>query len=285
MNRLSLKNILSLFFLVTALTGCVNLKYVSNFSSSSLKSVRNFEEIGYSFTMNCIENCQEQKVSDLNFSSRECDCQTNESADSVTLIIYNAVKGYLDGLSNLSNNTLTNYKVNAVTKSLNQQDYKSLNVEKTHVEAWLNISNILLKAFTNKYRRNKIKEYVNAGNEPLKVLTGFLDFNLSENLSGKLNVQKQRLKDYYFDLTNDSTLSTFEKRNAAEDYYNRINKIEAKQKELTTYSKILKKVAGGHQKLTDNLERLNTDEIIEQLTQYSSDIQDLITEYNKIAKK
>jgi len=284
MNRLFFKNILLLFFLVTTLTGCVNLKYVSDFSSSSLKSIRNFEEIGYSFTMNCLENCQEEKVNNLSFIALECDCQANKSADSVTLIIYNAVKGYLDGLSNLSNNSLTNYKVNVVAKSLNQQDYKSLNIEKTHVDAWLNISNILFKAFTNKYRRSKIKEYVNAGNEPLKVLTGFLDFNLSENLSGKLNVQKQRLKDYYFDLTNDTTLSTFEKRNAAADYYNRINKIEDKQKELTTYSKILKKVAGGHQKLTDNLQRLNKDEVMEQLIQYSSDIQDLITEYNKIAK-
>lgn len=284
MKRLFFKIVLPLFILAGGLQSCVNLKYANNFASSSLKSVKNFEEIGYSFKQNCLENCQQKKINDMVLNSQDCDCKANEKADSVTLLIYNAVKGYLDGLTNLSGNNLTNYKMDILTKSLSEGDLKSIKIEKNHVEAYSGISNILLKAFTNKYRKNKIKEYIKAGNEPFKILINFLNFNLSSNLTGKLNVQKQEIKDYYFDLIKDNTLSTFEKRKAVEEYYQRSDKIDARQRALTTYSKELEKIAGGHQKLVDNIEKLNKDDIKEQLMQYASDIQDLASEFNKITK-
>lgn len=270
--------------LATVLSGCVNLNYVNNFSSASLKSVRNFEEIEYGFEKNCLENCLETQIKNLSLISQKCDCRADESADSVTLLIYRAVKGYLDGLARLSDNSLTNYKVNVLTKSLNEGDYKSMNIDKVHADAYMKISDIMLEAFTNGYRRNKIREYVYTGNEPLKTLITFLNFNLSENLTGKLNVQKEQLKNFYFDLSLDSTLSAFEKRKAVEEYYSRLNQIGVHQKELMTYSKILKKVAAGHQKLADNLQKMKSLELIEQLTQVACDLEDLISEYNKIAK-
>ena len=118
----------------------------------------------------------------------------------------------------------------------------------------------------------------------LTFLISFLDFNLSANLAGKLNVQKLGIQDYYFDLTKDIKLSTFEKRKAAEEYYRRLDNIEAKQNELRTYSKVLKKIALGHQKLADNINSISKDEIKRQLIQYASDIKDLISEFNKISK-
>ena len=121
------------------------------------------------------------------------------------------------------------------------------------------------------------------GNEPLSVLIRYLDFNLSANLTGKLNVQKQRLRETYFDLTKDQTLSLFDKRNVVTAYYERLDQIEAKQNELATYSKALKKIVLGHQKLTDNLSSINKDNIKEQLTRDASDIQDIISEFNKIS--
>lgn len=284
MIRLIFKIFLSVFLLTGGLQSCVNLKHINNFASSSLHSVKNFEEIDYSFKQNCLENCQDKKINELNLRSQDCDCKADEKADSITFLIYKAIKGYFDGLTNLSNNNLTNYKLNVLTKPFTERDFKSVKIGKAQVEAYLNISNILLKSFTNKYRKNKLKEYLKAGNEPIKVLISFLDFNLSANLTGKLNVQKQGLNDYYLDLTKDNTLSTFEKREAVEEYYRRSGEIGAKQKALTTYSKGLKKVASGHQKLVDNIEKIHKDEIIEELTQCSSDIQDLISAFNKTVK-
>jgi hypothetical protein len=275
---------LALILLTVGLSSCVNLKHVNDFSSSSLKSIKKFEEINYTFKQNCLDNCQDKKINDLSLSAKDCDCKLNEKADSVTLLIYNSVQGYLDGLTNLSNNDLTSYKMDALTKALTEGDFGSIKIEKEQVEAYSKISKILLKAFTDEYRKKKIKEYVKDANQPIKVLITFLDFNLSANLVGKLNVQKQRIESYYFDLTKDPTLSTIEKRKAVEEYYIQLGKIEAKQKELVTYSKALKKITEGHQKLVDNIETLSKDEIKELLTQYSSDIQDIISEFNKLKK-
>jgi len=275
---------LGLILLTVGLSSCVNLKHVNDFSSSSLKSIKKYEEINYSFKQNCLDNCQDKKINDLSLSAKDCDCRLNEKADSVTLLIYNSVRGYLDGLTNLSNNELTSYKMDALTKVLTEGDFGSIKIEKEQVEAYSKISKILLKAFTDEYRKRKIKEYVLSANEPIKVLITFLDFNLSSNLIGNFRVQKNSIEEYSFELLKDSTLSKIEKRKVIEDYYSRINKIEEKEKELVTYSKALKKIAEGHQKLVDNIETLSKDEIKELLTQYASDIQDIISEFNKLKK-
>jgi hypothetical protein len=284
MTKQSKKFTLVLILLSLGLSSCVILKHVNDFSSSSLKSIKKFEEINYSFKQSCLDNCQDKKIKDLNLNANDCDCKLNEKADSVTLLIYNSVRGYFDGLTSLSNNDLTSYKMDALTKALTEGDFGSIKIEKEQVEAYSKISKILLKAFTDEYRKKKIKKYVKEANEPIKVLITFLDFNLSSNLVGKLNVQKKRIESYYFDLIKDSTLSTIEKRKVVEEYYAQLNKNEAKQKELVTYSKALKKIAEGHQKLVDNIEKISDDEIKELLTQYASDIQDIISEFNKLKK-
>jgi len=272
----------ALILLIAGLSSCVNLKHVNDFASSSLLSVGKFEEINYSFTQNCLENCHHIKIAELNLNPNDCNCELNEKADSVTLLIYNSVRGYLDGLASLSNNDLTSYKMDALTRSLTENDFGSVIIENEQVEAYSEISKILLKSVTDGFRKKKIKEYVREANEPVKVLIGFLDFNLSSNLAGKLNVQKQRLESYYFDLSRDPDLSAFEKRKVVEEYYLKLNEIEARQDELIAYSKALRKISEGHQKLVDNIDDLNNDEIKILLTQYSGDIQGLISEFNKL---
>lgn len=273
---------LVLIFLITSLISCIDLKKVEDFSSTSSNSLKEFEDINYNFKQNCLENCQDRKINDLNLSPNDCDCELNETADSITLLIYNSVRIYFDGLTNLANNDLTNYKFDVLKKALSEGDFGPIKIEKDHVEAYSKISEILMKSFTDIYRKKKIKEYVLEANEPIKVLINFLKFNLSKNLVGKLNVQKQRIKIYYFDLTKDATLSTMEKRKAVEDYYTRLSKIESQENELFTYSKILNLIAEGHQKLTQNIEKISKDEINAMISQYTNDIQDIISEFNKI---
>jgi hypothetical protein len=174
--------------------------------------------------------------------------------------------------------------MDALTKALTEGKFGDISIEKTHVEAFSNISKILLKAFTDTYRKQKIKTYVVNSNESLIVLLKYLDFNLSDNLFGKLNVQKERIKSYYFDLTKDSTLSTYEKTRAIEEYYQQLSKIEVKQKEILAYSKAIKKISEGHQKIASNADKMSNKDIVELLTQYSSDIQDIISEIKKFKK-
>lgn len=285
MIRLFFKIYLPILLLTAGLNGCINLKTINAFSSSALESTLKFEDLEYSFKQNCLDNCHNQSITNLILDPQICDCIANEKADSVTSIIYHAVKGYFEGLVKLSDNKLTSYKTDPLSKPLTAFKYGSFSLEKTQIEAYSNISGILLRAFTDKYRGHQLKKFLKAGNEPIKELMGVLDFNLSANLIGKLKVQKQAIKEIYFDLTKDVTLSTYDKRKAVEEYYQLTDKIEQREKELLTYSKTLKKLAEGHQKLVDNIGKMNGDEFKEVAISYASDIQDLISEFNKIANK
>ena len=282
MKKQLLKIAPAVILLTLFLSSCVNLKPINDFPASSLKSIKIFEDIKYGFNQNCLDNCQFKKIIDLDLNANNCDCVLNEKADSVTFLIYTTVHGYLDGLSNLSKNNLTGYKTDALTKALKEDNFGSIKIDKVQGEAYNKISNILLKAFTDGYRKRKIKTYVKEANEPLKVLLTYLNFNLSENLAGKLNVQKQRIKSYYFDLTNDKTLSAYEKTKAVEEYYHKLSQIETKQNELVLYSKLLTKIGNGHQKLVENIESSNKKEAGKLLIQYAGDLQDIISAFNKL---
>ncbi|WP_316828409.1 hypothetical protein [Pedobacter miscanthi] len=283
--RNKIRNIgLMLILFPIAFSSCISLKPVNNYATASQKSINQFEDIKYSFKQNCWDNCFDKKINDLNLKAADCDCKLNEKADSVTLVIYNAAKGYIDGLVNLSNNELTDYKIDELTKALTENDFGSIKIEKPQVEAYSKISKIILRALTDGYRKKEIKKYIINANQPFNVLISFLDFNLSNNLIGKLNVQKQRIESYYFDLTKDKTLSTFEKRKAVEAYYQQLAKIEDKKKELIIFSKALKKIAEGHQKLVDNIDNIKEQQVKELLTEYASNIREIISEFNKLNK-
>lgn len=282
MVRLIQINRIAILLLSIGLSSCLNLKYVNNFSSESLKSIQKFETIGYSFKQCCLDNCMNKKINNLDLNAEDCDCKLDEKADSVTLILYNAVKGYFDGLNNLSDNELTKYKMDGLTKALNEGNFGSVKIEKKQVDAYSNISKVLLRAFTDEYRKHKIRGYVTEANEPVKVLIACLDLNLSGNLSGKLNLQKQRIQSSYFDLTKDSSLSPFEKRMVVKDYYQQLAEIEARQNELHTYSKALKIIAEGHQKLAASIDKVRNAELKGLLFEYACDIRDVGTEFEKI---
>jgi hypothetical protein len=285
MTKQSEKTGLALILLIIILSGCVNLKYVNDFSTSSQKGLKQFEEITYSFKQYCLDTCYDYNISNLNLTPKECECKSSEEADKVTLLIYHAALGYIDGLTSLSNKDLTSYKMDALTKALTAGNFGTITIDKKQADAYKSIADLLLRAFTDKYRNKKIKAYVKEANEPFKVLIFSLDFNLSQNLSGILDAFKEGISSDFFTWTRkDSTLSNFEKRIITKEYYQQLEKIEIRQKELQTYSKTLKKIGEGHQKLADNVDKLSNDEIKRQLFQYASDIKDIISEFNKLKK-
>ncbi|MCL5127197.1 hypothetical protein [Algibacter sp. L4_22] len=271
-----------LFICLISISSCVNLKHVNAYSLESLEGVQYFEAINYSFQQSCLDKCFEQKIIDLEFLDQNCDCEQEKVADSITLKIYASVFGYFDGLTNLSDNDLTSYKTDALTNALSEGDFGSITIKKEHVESYTTVSQLLIHAFTDSYRKKKIKTYVKDANEPVKELILFLDFNISSNLSGKLEVKKNRLKADYFDLIKDSSLSSFEKRNAIKEYYNNIIEIEQQQAKFVAYSKTLSAISNGHQKLYDDIEHLSVKAIQQEIFQSASEIKSIITELKKI---
>lgn len=282
--KLKSKTFVIAFLAIIAFSSCVNLQHVNNFSLSSLEGVREFEELNYSFNQSCLDKCLDEKVNSLDILTTACNCKQEKLADSITLKIYSSVYSYLDGLSKLSDGQLTAYKTEDLTTSLTEGNFGSLTINKENVQSYSKISNILIRAFTDSFRKSNIKEYVVEANEPILKLLSFLDFNLSKNLNGKLNVRKESLKGDYFDLIRDKSLSNMEKRNAVKEYFNSIATIESQQHKLYVYSKTLSKIAEGHQQLHDNIDNLNDQEIMQDLFQYASEINVMVSEFNKIGE-
>lgn len=267
---------------IIVFASCVNLKHVNEYSSTSLQSIHSFEELNYSFKQSCIDKCISDKINKLEFDAVECDCTLEEVADSITFKIYKSIYGYFEGLSKLSNNELTSYMTRDLEVALIEGNFGPITIEEKHVESYSRISRVLIKAFTDIYRKKEIKEFVKEANEPIKELISFLDFNISSNLNGKLNVNKSRLKADYFDLLKDKSLSTLEKRNSLKEFYSIINDIESQQKKLSIYSKSLKKISEGHQILYDDIDKLTVIEIQQALFQNASEIHSIFLEFKKI---
>ncbi len=267
---------------IVAFSSCINLKHVNEFSISSLEGAKSFEALNYSFKQSCLDKCIEENINNFDIISKACDCIQEEQADSITLKIYNSVYGYLDGLARLSDGELTAYQTGELEAALTQGNFGSITINQENVASYSKISKILIRAFTDSFRKNKIKEYIIEANDPVLELLSFLDFNLTENLNGKLNVKKERVKGDYFDLIKDNSISNMEKRNAVKEYYKVISELESQQQKLYNYSKTLSAIAKGHQKLYDNIDNLNKIEIKQVLFQYASEIKVIVSEFKKI---
>lgn len=285
MAKRTLKSGFVILFLTAGLNSCVNLKSINNYSSSSSKGIKKFEDISYSFKQHCLDKYQFEAIKNFEIKRDvECNCDIYATADSITLLIYSSINGYFNGLTNLSKNDLTDYNFDALKKSLTEGDFAGIKIENEHVDAYSNISKLLLKATTDAYRKNKLKKYIEEANEPVQILLKKFQFILQKNLEDELNFKKEKLHAYYTVMKLGNTLTEYEKGQAANDYYQQLSDINAKQNQIDAFAKSLKAIADGHQQLYESRNRLTAKELKDLLTHYSSDIQDLISEFNKLKK-
>lgn len=265
-----------------ALAGCVNLKSVHSYSTSSLKSLQKFEDIDYSFRKACQEKCRIGQFERQKIDLISCPCHDEKTADSVTLIIYKALKGYFQGLADLSANELTGYKFNALAKALKEGNFGGLTVNKQHVDAYAKISSILTRAVSDGYRRKKLSLYIGDANESVKTLLQTMDFILVDNLSRRLETQGQRLRGFYFDLVEDRDASLYEKKKIIEEYDMDNGKLEVRKDLVKSYARGLVAISRGHQELFQNRTKLKATEVKALLVQHASDLEDIMDEWNKI---
>lgn len=262
--------ILAMLFVSVALTlgSCVNLKHISEFSETSIEGIEHYEALSPSFSEVCLQDGRQESIRKFDIHRTDYDCVQNQKADSITRVIYNATRSYFYGLSDLSQNELTNYRTDDLTKALATGDFGPVKLNETDVKAYSDISTLLLRAFTDSYRRKKIKEYVAQAHGPLLKLLRFLELNLEGNLNGKLDVQKSSLKNFYFDLVKDKKLSEYERTKFAEDYFSRISEISAQQNELKTFAELLREISESHLTLYNNVSNMTDKQVRKELAGY-----------------
>lgn len=200
----------------------------------------------------------------------------------MTLVLYNAISGYFTGLKNLANNDLTNYKLGPLKKSISEGNFGSVRIDKTDADSYAKISTILLNASTGAYRKNRLKHYIDSGNEPIQVLMAKFRFIIRENLKELLDFKKEKLYTYYMEMKMSNSLSVYEKGRATIEYYEQLSAINAMQKQISTYAGSLQSIAKGHQDIYDNKNKMTANELKELLIGYTADIQDIISEFNKL---
>lgn len=261
---------------------CVNLKEVHDYSSSSAKSIKKFEEMGYSFSKACTEKCLVEQLEKQQLSRSACHCSGEKSADSVTNLLYDAIKGYFEGLADLSANQLTSYKFNSLAKALKETQFGEVSFSKDQVDAFANIASIVSRAVTDAYRKKKLSVYIGDANESIKTLIDAFDFVMISSLAKRLQTQQQRLESYYFDLSTDNTASAYEKKKIIEEYSVALNDLESRKKLITSYSRGLRTISKGHQELFENRNKLKARELRNLMVQFASDIEDVVTAFNKI---
>jgi len=268
-------------------TGCVNLKSVDDYSLTSLKSIEKFEELNYSFNQHCIDHCQFEAIRKFEIKrepEKYCGCDPYQQADKVTQLIYYSINGYFEGLSNLSNDKLTTYNFDPVTKSLKAGKFGSVEIKSEQVDAYTKISKILLKATTDLYRKRRIKDYIEQANEPIKTLLLQFKFVLQTNLKSEIEAKRHELYNYYMEMEKDGKLSKYEQGKAVIEYYQQVSDLNAKENQIEAFAKGLDLIKEGHQKLYDDRNKMTTKELSDILIRCSSDIQDIISEFNKLNK-
>jgi len=267
------------------LTGCINLKNVRDYTTCSKTTIANFEQLDYSFNQHCTDRCIFTAAEKNTISrERDCDCSVYIKADSVTFVLYNAINTYYGALGSLAADDLTTYTIAPLEKVLTEQlipiSGKRIEVTADQVSSYSKIATILIRASTGAYRKKKIKQFIEEGNAPVKVLIDAFQNILSQSLSGVMNFKKERLYIFYNEIILDSTSSLYERRKAIQEFYQQADEINNKQRQLEALSLSLKKVAEGHDKLSKS--KMSVKELVEILTPISSDIKVLIAEFNKL---
>jgi len=267
------------------ITSCVNLKQLNSYSSASLNAIKKFEEINYSFKQHCLNKCYSNALETFEIkkdTNSHCDCERYGQADSVTELIYCSIKGYFEGLTNLSNNDLTTYHPDAMKKSLTQGQIGDISLDSTQAKAYSTIAVILLKATTDLYRKQKLKEFIEAAYPSVNILLTKFQFILKNSLESELDWKKDDLYHYYKRMIDEKLLTDYEKGKATFDYYHQFSVVNSKQRQIDVFVKGIKKVAEGHQKIYEHINELSENDVKELLMQYASNIKDLVSEFNKI---
>ena len=283
MKRNSAKSFFILFIILIAISSCTSLKAVHDFSSLSSKGLSQFEEIPNSFTKHCLDRCVFESIRTFEIKrAPDCDCDVYRKADSVTMLIYNSIRGYFDGLSDLSNKDLAKYKLGALDTSLTTGTFGDIKIDTQHVDAYTAVSNILLNAVAGSYLKKKIRKYVEVANGPIQVLLGKFQFILQKNLEGELDFRKEKLYAFYRELLLNPALNDYQKEKAATDYYQGLSAIKVQQQRIDIFAQSLQSIADGHQKIYDKRNELSAKELRDSLVIYQSAISNSISQFNKL---
>jgi hypothetical protein len=271
------KIILLIPVLCILLTGCINLKHISSYAEASSITTIKVRDSDYNFLQYCLDRCEIAAIDSFRiYRAIPCTCAPYKKADSVTRAISSVIAAYFDGLNRLSNNKKINYRVDPLAKTLQDKELGILELKKEEAEAYTLLGDILLHAFTDTYRQQKIRAYIKSANAPLQKLLEKLEFIETYNLKGLFTFKRERLYYHYHGLLSESKLSDYEKQNAAREYYGLLNEIDTQEQQMGAFARGLKSIGKGHEKLFEHVNEISAADLKNTLQQYTDEINTML---------
>lgn len=307
--------------LILCLFSCTNLKQVNNYASTSYTCISKYDDIDYGFVRHDLEDSLLVFVSTYHIVREPASTFAEaRKADSVTNLIYCAIKGYFDGLAKLSDPNLTNYNTDKLNTALATGQFGRVSVDSTHASAYSKLTGAVLGLVSDAYRSNKLKKYIVEAKQPLDVLLKSFIFILDRDLKGELRAKKSSLYAYYsalgkidqndeknfYDLINDqgnqdskkidpsykkeflifnkklNSIYKFELQKAATDYYQQVSEINLKLQQIDVYIKSLHEIQEGYQKLYDNVDKISEANVKDEISGSAGKIKTMISSFNNL---
>ena len=292
-----MKPFLLIFLLSSALGGCVPVKKVNDYSSNSLKSIRDFEKLDCSFTEAYISRLRQQEFGNyFTVTTLELDSTRPLRGDRTTLaqarkidssmaVIYRVLAGYFDGLARFSAANVTNYTIDTVTDNLAGGGLiDTMAVSPATISAYGTIVRDITVAVASGYRARHLEAYILRADTPIHILLDKFKTNLQVSLRNLLESQRQIYRDdIYPDMLSKATPG-FGKKQVIEDYDHQLGLLREKERLIDTYARGLDSIAAGHAYLAAHLHELKARDVKETLSKYSSTIKELYTSFNTIKK-
>lgn len=318
--KLSLVNrrlsLILILVLAVVNSGCVDLSAIRKFAEISTEAGQQFPQLAKDLNGSCMRRYYYQKIREEQFRPERMPDITNPDPTSPAmsearercgkfteqekrLIEANAVMvNYLQAMAALAADDLTSFD-----QSLNGlgNSFTAANVfNEAEVKAVKNLAGLLLTAFTDGYRRKKLKTTIENHNEDVKTLAAALQRIAAQNYILELKNEQGQLRSYYIDSIRD--YADYMKRVAAKDgsenkedsVQNPLPVIQVKrqwdEEELDlrnkitaaeSYGKIMQNISEGHQKLFDNRNKLNSKETVQIALKYGKAIQPLVQDFRK----
>ena len=262
----------SIFYLclIYALGSCSSFKEVKAFAANSGKSIKSYENINYTFSINCNYKCSKRALENTNFQTieKKCSCEEALLADKNIKYLLRVLEGYFNGLSDLSDSDLTDFSFDAIQKPLTEGKY----IKKADIKPYTEIAYMITTVFTDGYRSKKIQQFIKIANSNIIMLLEKTSSIIEDNLMHTLLARQADIQQIYHDLYSAPDVSTFEKYNIQKMYFSEITAIAAKKEALKNYGTALRKISKGHQSLFLNEHKLKEKEIRKIIRRYANDL-------------
>lgn len=262
--------ITSALLLSLALVGCTNLKEVRDFAGESAK-LSAYTELTTRF--------RDTYYREKPYLSGESDrlAQDNDNKRKAAyedlLKIHQRASLYMQTLATLAGEDTFDLSKGVDSLASGIKAYPDLGIDEKHVDAISNIAKVITKWLTSSYQEHAVRNMVKEGDAPLQTtLEGMIALvryykNTNEN-EKKLVLGFFDVEILYANAPKNKLLATLARvhvQSKTLEYKNAQQKYDEAEKGI-------KRVAEGHKKLFENIDKLSSDEVKATISRFAKDI-------------